>query len=308
MRNRFSSASVTLAAILLFSCSAAAQEGRGPGQRGQGGQGRGSRPPTVEELQRAGGQRPIPCVNEWKLPNGCDPARVRPAQLDPHDLTGVWTRAKGMGNMGSDVDATMTPEGRARFGENKPSFGPRAIEPARGNDPMGKCDPLGLTRNIFLEVGGRSFEFLMGKDRIVQFFEWAHQYRTIWTDGRALPKDPEPRWNGYSVGHWDGDTLVVDTLGWEPRSWSDMWGHPHSDEAKIQERYKRISPDQIEYSFTLADPKIYTKPFVTDTKILQLNLEKSEDEKLEQFCVPSEEEAFNKNIRDPAAGINVPKR
>ena len=301
MRQPFISASATLTVILLFSFSAAAQQGRG---RGQGG--RGNRPPTGQELQQAGGERPIPCVNDWKLPNGCDPARVRPAQLDPHDLTGVWSRVKGMANMGNEV--AMTSEGKVKFDANKPSFGPRAIAPALGNDPMGKCDPLGLTRNIFLEVAGRSFEFVMAKDRILQFFEWAHQYRTIWMDGRPLPKDPEARWMGYSVGHWDKDMLVVETIALEVRTWADMWGHPHSDQERVQERYKRIGPDRMEYSMTITDPKAYPQPFVTDTKILQLNLEKSMDEKLETFCVPSEEEAFNKGIRDPAAGINVPKK
>jgi hypothetical protein len=127
-------------------------------------------------------------------------------------------------------------------------------------------------------------------------------------DGRKPPTDAPPRWMGYSVGRWEGDTLVVDTTSLEERTWSDMWGHPHTDEARVEERYHRTGPDTIEYSLKITDPKTYPTPFVSDTKTLQLNLEKAIDEKLETFCVPSEEQRFNKNIRDPAAGINVPKQ
>ena len=75
----------------------------------------------------------------------------------------------------------------------------------------------------------------------------------------------------------------------------------------MEERYRRINVDTMEYSLKITDPQIYPQPFVSDTKTLSLNLEKSMDEKLETFCVPSEEQQFNRNIRDPAAGVNVPK-
>lgn len=310
MKNRFITASVALASAVLVSAAAVAvaQEG-GRGGRGRGGQeggeGRG-RGLTQAEQQARGGQARIPCVNEWQLPNGCDPARARPAQFDPKNLTGVWTRSKGSGNMGDPVP--MTPEGQRRFALNKPSFGPRAIPPALGNDPMGLCDPLGLTRNLFLEVGGRGLEFVHTPDRILQFYEWAHQYRTIWMDGRRHPANPVPRWMGYSVGRFEGDTLVVETIGLEERTWADMWGHPHSDQERVEERYRRINANTMEYSLKITDPQIYPQPFVSDTKTLSLNIEKSMDEKLETFCVPSEEQQFNRNIRDPAAGVNVPKQ
>ena len=261
-----------------------------PGQAQQGGRGGG----------RGGRGGGVPCVNTWNRPGGC--AGSAEKTVNPHDLSGVWTRGGGAGSLGNNV--TMTPAGQAKFMENKPSFGPRMVPPALGNDPMGKCDPLGLIRNILLEVAGRSFEFTQMPDRVIQFFEWAHQYRTIWTDGRALPsKDAEPRWMGYSVGKWDGDTFVVDSAGFDDRTWLDNLGHPHTENMRVQERYTRPDRNTLTMSFTITDPEYYPMPYVSDVKRLVLNPEKSEDEKLETFCVPSEEEAFNKGIRDPAAGL-----
>src|SRR5689334_16405018 len=120
--------SVALAgAVALSSVTLAQEGGRGAG-RGRGaaaGAGRQDNIPTE--------QQPIPCVNEWQLPNGCDMARVTPKTFNPKDLTGVWTRAKGQANMNESVK--LTPEGQRRLALNKPSYGPRAIAPALGNDP-----------------------------------------------------------------------------------------------------------------------------------------------------------------------------
>jgi hypothetical protein len=151
-------------------------------------------------------------------------------------------------------------------------------------------------------------EFAHTTDRVLQFFEWAHQFREIWMDGRRLPTNPVPRWMGYSVGRWEGDTLVVETVGLDERTWLDMWGMPHSDQVRVEERYRRIGPMQIEFTLRITDPVVFAQPFVSDTKILSLTPEKTQGEKLETFCVPSEEQQFNRTIRDPAGGINVPRQ
>jgi hypothetical protein len=280
-----------MAALVACSATAFAQGrgGRGGGQ-GQAPQGRGEQPP-------------IPCVNDWQRPDGCVP---RKGPLNPRDFSGVWMRVRGTANMTAAADALLTPAGKKLFDANKPSFGPRAVPPVYGNDPLGKCDPLGLTRNLFTEIAARSFEFVHLPDRVLQFFEYAHQYRTVWTDGRPLPKDPDPRWMGYSVGRWEGDTFIVDSLGIDDRAWADMWGHPLSTNTRIQERYRRPAFDTLELQITLTDPDLYTKPWVSDTKVHRLQVERAMDDRLETFCVPSEEDAFNKAIRDPAGGV-VPK-
>jgi len=297
VRKRFMGA--VIAAVAMLACSAlVVAQGRGR----QGGAAAPAPQPAQGREGTAGpggGQAPIPCVNQWQRPNGC----AKPTgTLKPRDLSGVWMRTRGSANLG-DVSALLTPAGRQVYNSYKPSFGPRAIPPAFGNDPIGNCDPMGLTRNVFTEIAGRTFEFVPGPDRIVEFFEYAHQYRTIWMDGRQLPKDPEPRWMGYSTGRWEGDTLVVDTDGIDERNWADMWGHPLSPRARVQERYHRTSFDTFEVQITITDPDYYTKPVGGETKVYGLQIEKGMDDRLEGFCVPSEEQAFNKTIRDPAAGI-----
>jgi len=257
---------------------------------------RGGQAPTPG----AGEQAAIPCTNDWQRPGGCAP---RTGTLKPRDLTGVWMRVRGATNMTRQADDLLTPLGRKLFEANKPSFGPRAVPPVRGNDPLGKCDPLGLTRNLFTEIAARGLEFVHLPDRVIEFFEYAHQSRTVWTDGRSLPKDPEPRWMGYSVGRWDGDAFVVDSIALDDRVWADMWGHPISSKAHIIERYRRPAFDTLELQMTITDPDLYTKPWVSDVKVHRLQVEKAMDERLETFCVPSEEEQFNKAIRDPAGGV-----
>ncbi len=104
---------------------------------------------------------------------------------------------------------------------------------------------------------------------------------------------------GYSVGKWEGDTFVVDSVGFDERSWLDHFGQPHSDELRVQERYRRPDQNTLEIGMTFTDPKMYTKPWVSEKRILKLV---PSGEFNEIFCVPSEEQSFNRRIRDPAAG------
>jgi hypothetical protein len=223
---------------------------------------------------------------------------VAPAQTGSRDLSGVWRYSGRTLTLSNDVP-TMTPWGQAKFNATKPGYGPRMVPPALGNDPQGKCDPLGIPRLIFFNT--TPVEFVQTSDRLVQFYEWGHVWRTVWTDGRALPKDAsdDPTWLGYSAGKWDGDTLVVESAGFDERSWLDHFGNPHSDEMRLEERYRRADKDTIELTMTINDPKTYTKPWVSEKKTFKLQPRR---EIREIFCVPSEEEAFNKRIRDPAAG------
>ncbi len=86
-------------------------------------------------------------------------------------------------------------------------------------------------------------------------------HRTIFTDGRKLPVDPNPTWIGYSTGHWDGDTLVVDTAGFNDRGWLDIEGHPHTDALHITERFHRRDFGHMDLEITIDDPKTFTRPF-----------------------------------------------
>ncbi len=104
------------------------------------------------------------------------------------------------------------------------------------------------------------------------------------------------------MGRWEGDTLVVDSYGFEESTWIDHFGYPHSDEMRLEERYRRIAPDRLELIMTITDPKIYTKPWVSGKKVFRM-LSKEEASLngwyglLEERCVPSEEFDFNNRVR-----------
>jgi hypothetical protein len=91
------------------------------------------------------------------------------------------------------------------------------------------CDPTGVPRilNGPVKDPHATFEIVMLPDRMIQFVQWHHHYRVVWTDGRSLPKtgDLEPKWNGYSIGRWEGDTFVVQSIGFESRTWLDHNGY-----------------------------------------------------------------------------------
>jgi hypothetical protein len=228
-------------------------------------------------------------------------------QFDPKDLSGIW-RAAVSGNRRNIEEfapgqalsiepPAMTASGKAQFEANKPGYGPRAVPPALGNDPTGVCDPLGYPRIMFF---GRPFEMFHVKNRVLQLFEWNRVLREIWTDGQELPKDPDPKWLGVAVGKWEGDTFVVNSVGFDDRTWLDHFGNPHSDEMRLEERYRRTAFDTLELTMTLTDPKTYTKPWVSDKLVFRLQ---PKDKIREEFCVPSEEAAFNQGVRNPAGGV-----
>ena len=155
-----------------------------------------------------------------------------------------------------------------------------------------------------MHAGNQGFEFVMLPNRVLQFFERLHTWRTIWTDGRKLPENPpEPHWMGWSVGHWEGDTFVIEANGFEERSWlgesQPDGGWTHSDEMKVVERWRRPDYGTMESQITIIDPKTYTQPWVTPAAKTVLV---PGTELWEYFCVPSDFSAFNNKVFLPAAG------
>jgi hypothetical protein len=214
---------------------------------------------------------------------------IQNRSFDRRDLTGIWGR--GGLNLSGDVPP-MTPWGQAKYDEAKPGMGPRAVP--LGNDPMMICDPLGYPRWLNYNYG---MEFVHLPGRTLQFFELYHTYRTIYTDGRPLPNEPEPRWMGYSIGKWDGDTFIVESAGFDDRSWLDTQGHQHSEEMTVLDTYRRTSYDALEVALTINDPKTYTRPWVTKGTVrLSPGTEMGE-----YFCVPSDEESYKRTVRERAA-------
>jgi hypothetical protein len=140
------------------------------------------------------------------------------------------------------------------------------------------------------------------KNQVLILYEFNKKWRVIWTDGRPLPKDPDPRWWGYSVGKWvDDHTFVAQTVGLDDRTWLDNAGRPHSDALRVEEKYQRVDQDHVEMTITIDDPKMYQKPWVALNK-LPLRLQPPSFDIREMECSPSETAEYNKQFGDPASG------
>jgi hypothetical protein len=135
------------------------------------------------------------------------------------------------------------------------------------DDPEGFCLPPGIPRMMYTPYPAQIYQMA---DRIVFVYEGgAHVWRLVWMDGRKLPNvdDINPDFLGYSVGRWDGDTLVIDSVGFNTSTWLDASGHPHGEQLKVTEKYTRTSFNNMKIEATITDPEFYTKPFTVVTGI-----------------------------------------
>jgi hypothetical protein len=133
------------------------------------------------------------------------------------------------------------------------------------NDPESRCLPPGLPRMMATPF---PFQIFQLSDRVLFVFEGgAHVWRTIFTDGRPHAADPNPSFLGDSVGHWEGDTLVADAIGFNEATWLDQAGHPHTDALHVIERFTRTNERTLRYEVTIDDPQAYTKPWTTSYTI-----------------------------------------
>ncbi len=151
------------------------------------------------------------------------------------------------------------------------------------DDPASNCHPAGIVK---LTINPLFRKFLQMPGLLVILNERDTAYRQIFTDGRSLPVDPTPTPNGYSVGKWDGDTLVVETNGLSDGQWLDRTGSPLTDAAKITERFHRINYGKMEIEITVDDSKAYTKPWtVKVNQFIALNTEL-----MDYFCMENEQD------------------
>jgi len=130
------------------------------------------------------------------------------------------------------------------------------------------------------------FKIIQTPQQMVMLFEHYDPARQVYTDGRALPKDLEPSWMGYAAGKWQGDTLVVESAGFNGKTWLDASGHPRSESARMIERYHRRDFGHMDMDLTINDPKFYTRPF---TVKLQFHLIPDSDV-LEAVCAENEKD------------------
>jgi len=203
----------------------------------------------------------------------------------------------GMDAVNEKYRPPLTAWGQAKFDAASPLIGPRAV-PGKENDPVLRCDPTGPPRLLTLP---NPFEIIQIPGRVFMLFEEYHVWRTIWTDGRPLPKDPDPSWLGQSVGKWEGDTFVVDTIGFNDKIWADPYGDPRSEQMHLTERYRRLNHDTLEMTITIDDPKAYTKVWASPPKLHKLE---PTWEFGEWFCIVDESEDYDKSVRKPAGNTS----
>jgi hypothetical protein len=202
------------------------------------------------------------------------PSTSKPATASAMpDLSGVWRRSRRPPDNKrkytlyeialslTNEEPPMTPWGVEKFKAAKPNVGLHPVMLAQTNDPVAKCFPPGVPK-IYL-VRGAPLEILQPPGRVMMYFEYDHFVREIFTDGRQHTQDLNPTWMGESIGKWEGDTLVVDTVGFNDKTWLDYSGYPHSDQLHLVERIHRLNHDTLVNDITIEDPKAYTKPWVS---------------------------------------------
>jgi hypothetical protein len=187
----------------------------------------------------------------------------------PADLSGLWVMhpapsAGAYSSFAFTKEAPpMTAWGETKYKEAKPVFGPNKTTPKLSNDPVYGCFPPGLPR-IYLHP--KPIEIVQLPDEVIMMYEYDRIVRHIYIDGRPHDEflDP-PLWMGDSIGKWDGDTLVIDVIGFNDKTWLDRVGHPHSDALHVVERMRRASHDILSDEITIEDPKAYTKSWSAQT-------------------------------------------
>ena len=150
-------------------------------------------------------------------------------------------------------------------------------------NPTLNCLPDGVPHGDLLP---EPFKIIHSKGVIVMLYEVETTFRQIFIDGRKHPADMSPTWQGYSIGRWEGDTLVVDTAGFNNRSWLDARGTGHSEEMRVEERFRRRDYGHIDLTITITDPKVFTKPITF--KVVEELL--PDTDLLEHYCLENEKD------------------
>src|SRR5579863_2363051 len=214
-----------------------------------------------------------PAPGTPRTPDG-KPNLAAPAPRTPDgkpDLSGIW-RGPGPGSYDRNVARDLKPGDIQPWAEAL--YQQRVLDMGRGA-PRANCLPDPFPYYHMVDLA----RIVQTPALIVIMYQGTTNsvHRTVFTDGRALPKDPNPSWMGYSVGHWESDTLVVETAGFNDRSWLDIEGHPHTEALRITERFRRRDFGHMDLDMTIDDPKAFTRPFslkinqtlVPDTDLLE---------------------------------------
>lgn len=230
------------------------------------------------------------------------PGGPAPRAANGHpDLSGVWFPGK-MGR--EDLTAEGSPE-RLQFDpkvtpEEKPPYQPWAAERVKKLStldaeilrPSVNCMPRGVP-GMFI-TNPYPIQLVQTATQLIQLDELNNNFRVIPADGRPHTQDPDPTFNGEGVAHWEGDTLVIDTIAVDERTWNNFTGWFHSDQEHVVERISRPSMNYLTYQVTIEDPKVLTKPWTSAPRTWSLGHEALQ----EYYCTNNREEEALKSLRD----------
>lgn len=217
-----------------------------------------------------------------RLANGtADLAAPTPKAADGKpDLSGVWESApEYFYDLANDLkpgDVVMLPWARTLQAEREGKD--------HQDDPLSECMPPGVPRiNMSTPTAPHVFKIVQTPKLVVLLYETSANstFRQVFLDGRPLPTDPQPTWLGYSIGHWEGDALIVETTGFNGRSWVDTAkGHPQTDAARVIERFSRPDFGHLQIAITIDDPKAYAKPWTAKVPVHLL----PDSDLIETYC------------------------
>lgn len=232
------------------------------------------------------------------LPKGGPPPRTRDGHVD---LTGVWFA----GAMGVDDVTAAGSDARRQFDpkvtpEEKPPFQPWAAERVKQLSevdtelvrPSVNCMPRGVP-GMFM-TNPYPIQLIQTSDFLAQLNELNNNFRVIPLDGHPHSKDPDPTFNGEGIAHWDGDTLVIDTIAIDERTWNNYVGWFHSDQEHVVERISRPSKNYLVYQVTIDDSKVLTKPWTSAPRLWSLGHEPLQ----EYYCTNNQEIQSLKKLRE----------
>jgi hypothetical protein len=182
----------------------------------------------------------------------------------------------------TDEGAPIRPDAAALFLQRAKTFS--------NASPLSHCLPEGMP---LVEMAPAPYKIVQTPGLTLMLYERDTTFRQVYTDGRKLPDDPQPSWLGYSVGKWDGDTLVVDTIGFNDRGWLDARGHTHSEAMRLTERFHRLDFGHMEVQLTIDDPKTYIRPFTVKVKQRLL----PDTDLLESYCAENEKDSHHLEVK-----------
>jgi len=233
----------------------------------------------------------LACAQDKAQPQKKTTSAVPRAADGKADLSGMWETGR-LSVQPEGPDGKLIGQGitfTTKMRQMEAPYQPWAAAKAKASvdggeidDPMTRCWMAGVPRTM---TNPFPFQIVQTPGLVVILYEWDHSYRIIPTDGRPHAKDLDPSFMGDSVGHWEGDTLVVDVTDFNDKTWLDHGGHFHTEALHVVERYRRADLDTIDYEATLEDPNVMTKPW-----ILKFTIKRTNERIMENECIENEKD------------------